>query len=75
MTRRYQARSGSQLGHGCCFDATVVDTTRPVIVGEGTPTEQQYVRNGEPMFEVFCECADMQDAERIADALNAKEAS
>jgi hypothetical protein len=62
---RYQVRDGSQSFH-CCFGYTVVDTTKPVMVGD-----QQYNNQ----FEAVCECYDEDDANAIADALNAKESS
>jgi hypothetical protein len=49
---RYRAVSGSVLGHGCCFRASVV-----------------YGSADNP--DVMCECFGMEDAERIAAALNA----
>lgn len=58
---RYIVVRGSQSMH-CCFGATVVDTTRPVMIGG-----EQY----EGQFEPLCECFDKADAERIAVALNA----
>lgn len=62
--KRYIVVDGSQTGH-CCFDATVVDTTKPTMIGG-----EHY--NGE--FEPVCECFDRADAERITDALNVAEA-
>lgn len=56
MTERYKAVDGSQSAH-CCFDATVVDTTKPT----------GYLDECEPV----CECFARADAERIAVALNA----
>jgi hypothetical protein len=56
MAERYKVVDGSQSGH-CCFDATVVDTTKPT----------GYRDHCEPM----CECFERADAERIAAALNA----
>lgn len=61
MAERYKVVEGSQSAH-CCFGATVVDTTRPVMIGGN-----QY--NNE--FEEVCECFDRADADRIAAALNA----
>jgi hypothetical protein len=57
---RYEAREGSQSGH-CCFEATVVDATKPTVY------------NGEQFedhCESICECFSMEDAEKIAKALN-----
>lgn len=62
---RYIVVEGSQSGH-CCFDATVVDTSRPVVYNE-TP----YAPNGVQRYEPVCECFDNEDARAIADALNA----
>lgn len=55
---RYKVVAGSQSGH-CCFDCTVVDTTKP--------------SHGDT-FELICECFDMDEAQTIADALNATSA-
>jgi hypothetical protein len=60
---RFIVVDGSQSGH-CCFQVTVVDTTKPVMIGG-----KHY--NGE--FEPMCECFDSEIAEAIAAALNAAE--
>lgn len=60
---RYKIIKGSQSAH-CCFDWTIVDTTRPVIIGG-----KQY----EGQFEAVCECFQEEDAKLIAKALNRKE--
>lgn len=57
---RYKAVPGSQTLH-CCFAATVVDTTKPVMVG-GKHWMDQY--------EPVCECFDPALATQIAAALN-----
>ena len=57
---RYRVVDGSQSAH-CCFDATVVDTTKPVMIGG-----EHY--NGQ--FEPICECFDVEDATHIAAAMN-----
>jgi len=61
MAGRYKVVSGSQSAH-CCFDATVVDTTRPVMI---------HGEHYEGQFEPICECFDTDDAAAIADAMNA----
>lgn len=61
MTDRYIVVDGSQSAH-CCFSATVVDTTRPVMI---------HGKHYENQFEPICECIDYDDAQRIADAMNA----
>lgn len=60
---RWETRKGSQSGH-CCFDATVVDATKPLMIGG-----KQY----EDHCEMICECYSMKDAEKIAAALNMAE--
>jgi hypothetical protein len=63
---RYQVVDGSQSAH-CCFEATVVDTTKPVIIAG-----KQWTRgDGEPQWEAVCECFYREDADRIAAAMNA----
>ena len=51
---RYRVVEGSELGHGCCFDSTVVDTHKGI--------------NGH--YKTVCECAEMEDAEHICKLLN-----
>lgn len=62
---RYVVVSGSETAH-CCFEATVVDTARPRVIG-GKP----FAPNGAQRYENVCECLDVEDAEMIANALNA----
>lgn len=62
MSTRYKASEGSELGHGCCFNATIVDTMQPTYDGDGKVYG----------YEVICEC-DMKDADYIAHALNQME--
>lgn len=67
---RYQIFNGSASAH-CCFDATVVDTTKPEIIGG-----QHYKgRDGQLHYETVCECFSLEDAQLICDALNAADAS
>lgn len=61
MSARYRVVEGSQSCH-CCFDATVVDTTRPIMVGG---------RHFNNEYKEVCECLDIEDAQTIVDALNA----
>lgn len=58
---RYQVVEESQSGH-CCFDFTVVDTQTP----------HPLYRD---LFDAVCECFEAEQAELIAAALNAAEAS
>lgn len=59
---RYVVVGGSESGH-CCFEATVVDTSSPLMIGG-----KHY--NGR--FMAVCECFWTEDAEKIAAALNLK---
>ena len=61
---RYGLYDGSQSGH-CCFEHTVVDTTKPHIVGG-----KHYKDKGGYHYEPVCECFSLKDAETIRDALN-----
>lgn len=61
---RYKVIEGSQSAH-CCFNATVVDVSKPNIIGG-----KQYVGATGPQFEAVCECFEMTEAIRIAKALN-----
>lgn len=63
---RFKVTNESQSAH-CCFGYTVVDTTKPDIIGGRQWTN----RDGEPQFESVCECFDEDNARMIADALNA----
>lgn len=58
---RYKVVEGSQSGH-CCFECTVVDTTKPVMIGG-----EQY----EGQFEAVCEAFTIEDGDMIVKALNA----
>lgn len=57
---RFKVVEGSQSAH-CCFEYTVVDTLRPVMIG------------GQPKCEALCECFNKADANAIAAALNKAE--
>ena len=57
---RYVAEEGSELGHSCCFNGTVLDTARKQHNGRDA---------------VVCECWDVDTAQRIAAALNAAAAA
>lgn len=61
MTERYIVVEGSQSCH-CCFDFTVVDTDKPVLI-DGKQYKGQY--------EAMCETFDRAEADTIAAALNA----
>lgn len=61
---RFEVRVGSQSQH-CCFYATVVDTTKPFMIGD-----EQYCGRTGPEYEEVCECFDEEAADRIAAALN-----
>ena len=55
-TKRYLVIEGSQSAH-CCFEATVVDTTKPDNCCVG-------------VFEEVCECFSIEAANKVADSLN-----
>lgn len=57
---RFKVVDGSQSCH-CCFVCTVVDTTKPVMIGD-----HQY-RN---QFDPVCECFSDEEAAMICNALN-----
>lgn len=61
---RYEIREGSQSYH-CCFEWTVVDTDKPVMIGG-----KQYVGSTGLQFEAICECWDKAEAEFICAAIN-----
>lgn len=62
---RYIVVEGSQSAH-CCFECTVVDTTRPYLI-HGKQYKEQ--------FESLCETFDREDADLICQALNKMESN
>ena len=58
--QRFKVVDGSQSCH-CCFEFTVVDTTKPVMIGGIHYREQ---------FEAICECFERGYADMIAAGLN-----
>lgn len=65
MADRFIVVKGSQSAH-CCFEYTVVDTTKPMMIGGERYGDQ---------FDPLCECFEAEDAERICAALNAATAA
>ena len=62
---RYAIYRGSQSAH-CCFEATVVDTTKPDMIGG----EHYQGSDGQFHHEAVCECFSEEDAELVCRALN-----
>lgn len=60
MSNKYKVVGGSQSAH-CCFEATVIDTTKPEMIGD-KHYNNEYV--------AICECFEVTDAEDIVNALN-----
>lgn len=67
MAERYKVVLGSESAH-CCFDATVVDTTRPIINADGNLATK--FGSNEIYYKAVCECFDIEAANQIAAALN-----
>lgn len=65
---RYEIRKGSQTGH-CCFEWTVVDTTKPEMRGP-KENREPLVIDGVQHYEPVCECYAEEDARAITAALN-----
>lgn len=66
MTERYKIMDCSLSCH-CCFEYTVVDTTKPdMIGGEHYKDEKGF------HYETVCECFEYDDAKLVCDALNAR---
>lgn len=65
MSNRFQVVDGSQSGH-CCFEHTVIDTSRPVVY-HGVP----FVDDGQQRYTSVCECFGRTEADMIAASLNA----
>jgi hypothetical protein len=59
---RYVIYDGTQCER-CGFVATVLDTAKQTFV----------VEDGQPIYDVVCECFSMSDAELVCAALNARE--
>ncbi len=68
---RYAIYRGSQSRH-CCFEATVVDTSRPQIIGGKHYRDEP---DGQFHYEAVCEGFDEEQAEMVCRALNAMEGS
>jgi hypothetical protein len=63
--KRYESVPYSQSAH-CCFEYTVVDTTKPHMIGN----EHYRDRAGNLHYEAVCECFEEAAAILIAQALN-----
>jgi hypothetical protein len=62
MSKRFKVVKGSQSCH-CCFEYTVVDTSKPVMIGDEHYKDQ---------FEPVCETFEKGEAELICISLNAR---
>ena len=62
---RYIIYIGSKSAH-CCFEATVMDATKPEMIGG----EHYKDRSGQFHYETICECFSLEDAELVCIALN-----
>lgn len=65
MSQRYQIVPRSTSAH-CCFDFTIVDTSRPKMANGKQYIDVDYG----PQFETVCECFDEKSARLVAEALN-----
>ncbi len=57
---RYRVVPGSQ-SHHCCFEWTVVDTTKPTMIGG-----KHWAGKNGPEFEAVCECWEQPEAKECA---------
>lgn len=64
---RYIIYEGSKSAR-CCFEATVMDSTKPEIIGG-----KHYEDYGGKHYETVCECFSIEDAKLVCNALNALE--
>ena len=62
---RYKVVEGSQSGH-CCFKFTVVDLTKPYMIGD----EHYKNGNGELEYTALCETFGKPEADEICKSLN-----
>lgn len=65
---RYIIYIGSKSAH-CCFEATVMDATKPEIIGG----EHYKDSSGQFHYETICECFSLEYAELVRSALNSKQ--
>lgn len=65
---RYKIIEGS-TSHHCCFEYSIVDTTKPLMIGE-----KHWESDGVKEYETICECFFLNDAETICNALNKEQA-
>lgn len=68
MKQRYVIINDSVSAH-CCFEYTVCDTTKPVMIGG---KHWEHSKHG-LQYETVCECFDALCAKLVCDALNAQE--
>ena len=62
---RFKLIKGSESGHDCCFEWSIVDTDEPLDrykLATGGFTKQKY--------EIVCECFNLKSAELISHCLN-----
>lgn len=72
---RYAIYKGSQSAH-CCFKATVVDTTKPDMIGGEHYSDDEENEHGKQFhYDAVCECFTEEDAELVCMALNALDAT
>jgi len=64
---RYIVTNRSISSH-CCFEATVMDSTKPDMIGD-----RQYEDKKGKHYESICECFYLENAIKIAKALNQME--
>lgn len=65
LESRAKVVEGSQSGH-CCFSYTVVDLTKPYMIGG-----EQYIDDkGDPQYETICETFEKEKADEICRCLN-----
>lgn len=62
---RYIIYIGSKSAH-CCFEATVMDATKPEMIC----WEHYKDSSGQFHYETICECFSLEDAELVCRALN-----
>jgi hypothetical protein len=69
-TDRFRVVEESLSEHGCCFEATVIDSTRPLLNIHGDTLYRAPIPNHG--YDRVCECATKHDAHIVARALNAQ---
>ena len=62
---RYKIVDGSESGHSCCFDFTIIDSEKIAHRFKSFMNDEEVIR-----YENICECSDKKSATLICKLLN-----